>query len=34
MSAMVTLKKPSKQTFELPAYPTAVVQNEPDMPEA
>jgi hypothetical protein len=26
--------KPGEQTFELPTYPTTVVQNEPDMSEA
>ena len=29
-----TAEKPSEQTFELPAYSTAVVQNEPDTSEA
>jgi hypothetical protein len=27
-------EKPSEQPFELPACPTAVVQNEPDKSEA
>jgi len=29
-----TIERPSEQTFEPPAYLTAVVQNEPDMSEA
>jgi hypothetical protein len=29
-----TAEAPSEQTFELPAYSTAVVQNEPDVSEA
>ena len=29
-----TPEKPSEQTFKFPAYPAAVVQNEPDMSEA
>jgi hypothetical protein len=29
-----TSDKPSAQTFELPPYPSTVVQNEPDMSEA
>ena len=29
-----TAETPGEQTFELPAYPTAVVQNESDVSEA
>ena len=29
-----TPEKPRAQTFEVPAYPMAVVQNEPDTSEA
>ena len=29
-----TPEKANEQTFELPAYPTTVIQNEPDMSEA